>query len=504
MLNTIAPARTNSNGIVKYPSRSEYYSAIRNPGFAFRKKDPRTQVERDLESGLAMGRAIERVRPNGMRETWSASGGFAIAFKYETPSPKKLWAVRCFYRSSFEANRHYRRVASNLGREPSCRPYFVGCEFFEEGIRVLGNYYPVVKMEWVDGENLKKFLKKNLGRRSVLEQLANKWEALSEDLQKGGIAHGDLQHGNVLVTSNFGGLGLKLIDYDSLYFSKEGASIDDCVKGLPDYQHPLRESLEKQCLAVDYFPQLAIYVSILALLHQPQLWDTYKLDDREGLLFSKTDFLHPTRASIFQTLSQLPQPLPALARSIQNICYCREFEQIPPLNLVLSVVESTGSAFELKARLKPTAAPKQQQRSDGRRRGSLFSWLTGRRDRQHEAPSAKDSPSPVTGAPPSEKLEAPNKLEIEEVPVASPPPAPIPPAPIPPKPVPPKAPVAREDRAAPPKTTDPQPVWDPPSLQKGHASATPSASSPRSFERSPPTTQPEAVRSCYRTRGDGR
>ncbi|MGL5921350.1 hypothetical protein [Chroococcidiopsis sp.] len=320
---------------MKYPSRSEYCSAIRNPQFAFRKKDPQTKIERDLDASLVAGKAVERIKPDGTKDIWSAAGSFAIAFKFETSSPRKLWAVRCFYRSNFEVKNHYKQALIRLKNSP-CRNYFVDSTFLESGIRVQGDCYPILKMEWVEGENLKKFIKANLGKRNVLLSLAERWRELSKNLYDAGIAHGDLQHGNVLVVKSFQQLALKLIDYDSLYFSEDRHSVDDNIKGLSDYQHPLRKSLEKRCLEIDFFPQLSIYLSILALAEDKKLWEVYQLDAREGLLFSRTDFQNPDTGDIFKSLAQLPDPIPELARKMKQICRLKEFRNIPNLETVLS------------------------------------------------------------------------------------------------------------------------------------------------------------------------
>ena len=409
---------------MKYPSRSEYCSAIRNPGFAFRKKDPTTQLERDLDPELAAGRVVERVRANGMQEVWSASGGFAIAFKYETPS-QGLWAVRCFYRRGFEATQHYQKITSNLEKNPACRSHFVSCKFLQEGIRVMGSCYPVVKMKWVEGENLKRFIKRNLDCREKLQKLADKWQELSRNLQKGSLAHGDLQHGNILVVERRNDLELKLIDYDSLYFERDGNSIDDRVKGLPDYQHPLRESLKKQCLAIDFFPQLVIYTSILALSLEPSLWNTYNLDMREGLLFSKSDFQNPTGAAVFSALSKLPQPLPALARSIRDICSCSSFAQIPALETVLETIQTANSGFtsRLFAKKRSSPAKKQQQQSE-----SFLSRFIGRGNFSNfglpklktlelikpKPPQPKPSPKPEPPKTEPKKIEVKQKLPVPQ------------------------------------------------------------------------------------------
>ncbi|MBV8887188.1 MAG: protein kinase family protein, partial [Chroococcidiopsidaceae cyanobacterium CP_BM_RX_35] len=319
---------------MQYPSRSEYCTSIRNPQFAFRKKDSLTKIEYNLDSNLVNGKAIEKIKLDGTKDIWSASGGFAIVFKFETFFPSKIWAIRCFYRCNFEIKNHYKSALSRIKNTP-CHPYFVDFSFLEEGIRVQGNCYPILKMEWVEGENLKKFIKANLDNSDSLKILAELWITLSKQLLSSGIAHGDLQHGNILIVKCYNHLAIKLIDYDSLYFFEDASSIDDNIKGLNDYQHPLRKKLIKRCLEVDFFPQLVIYISILALAEDKKLWETYRVDEKEGLLFSSSDFQDPDRASIFRSLAKLPHPLPELANKLKEICQFKDFGDIPSLANVL-------------------------------------------------------------------------------------------------------------------------------------------------------------------------
>jgi hypothetical protein len=319
---------------MKYPSRSEYCSAIRNPKFAFRKKDPHTKIERDLDYNLVNGSVVEKIKLDGTRDIWSASGGYAIAFKFETSFPKHTWAVRCFYRSNFEVKDHYKKALFHL-KNSSCRSYFVDFSFLEEGIRVQGNCYPILKMEWVEGDNLKKFIKANLNNKKALQSLADLWIKLSKSLLEAGIAHGDLQHGNILIINHGNKLAIKLIDYDSLYFAKNANLVDDNIKGLADYQHHLRKFLNKRCLEIDFFPQLVIYLSILALAEDKKLWETYGLDEREGLLFSRLDFQNPDQSTLFRALAYLPQPLPLLASKLKKICQIGDFRELPTLDAFL-------------------------------------------------------------------------------------------------------------------------------------------------------------------------
>ena len=354
---------------MKYPSRSEYCSAIRNPQFAFRKKDPQTKIERDLDASLVKGKPVERIQLNGNKDIWSAAGSFAIAFKYETSLPHKFWAIRCFYRSNFEVKHHYKQALVRL-KNSSCRNYFVDFTFLEEGIRVQGDCYPILKMEWVEGENLKKFIKANLGKRNVLLSLAERWRELCKNLYDAGIAHGDLQHGNVLIVKSFQNFVLKLIDYDSLYFLENKNSVDDNIKGLSDYQHPLRKSLEKRCLEIDFFPQLAIYLSILALAEDKKLWEVYQLDSREGLLFSRTDFLNTDIADIFKSLAQLSDPIPELARKMKKLCLLKDFRNLPNLETILSGEQWVESHY--------INSSYSQYSSYSQPLSSIFSWLKER------------------------------------------------------------------------------------------------------------------------------
>ncbi|MCC3538985.1 MAG: hypothetical protein JGK21_01055 [Microcoleus sp. PH2017_22_RUC_O_B] len=309
-----------------YPTITKYYSAISHPQIAFKNLDPI----------LATGQAVKiyNPHPQGMQNLWTAAGGCACVFKYETFNPKRLWAVRCFLQSTSSVASHYSKVSSRL-QNIGCSSYFVECSFLNQGIRVDGISYPIVKMEWVEGKDLKSFIQDNLNNKNKLDLLVQAWVRLSKDLLTQGLAHGDLQHGNILVDDR-NGVTLKLIDYDSLYFAVDGNSIDDESKGFDGYQHPLRDNIQKQCLEIDFFSQLVIYISIIAVAENPKLWQNYKLDKTERLLFSKNDFRNPDQAQVFQTLSQLSPNVSQLADELKRICKLTDFNKIPSLDAVLT------------------------------------------------------------------------------------------------------------------------------------------------------------------------
>lgn len=310
-----------------YPTKSDYATAINNPKIAFRKKDPKTKIDEDLDSILVNGKPFKIPSPSNpnIHLPWSASGGFACVFKYQTSNPNKFWAVRCFNQSTSTFDTHYKKVSHYLKNIP-CTDYFIDFTFLDEGIRVNGNIYPLLRMEWVEGKDLKSFIKDNLNDPSRLIELGKAWLKLSKELHDSGIAHGDLQHGNILIDELNGGINIKLIDYDSLYFAQDGNSIDDEIKGVEGYQHPLRDSLQKQCLQIDFFSQWVILISIFALAQEPILWQKYNLDNTERLLFSRKDFEDPEYAEIFDDLYQID---PKLTDYFREICQLTKFDDIP-------------------------------------------------------------------------------------------------------------------------------------------------------------------------------
>lgn len=316
-----------------YPTKSDYATAINNPKIAFRKKNPQTQAETDLDPILVNGESFKVPHPSNpnIKQPWSASGGFACVFKYQTFYPNKFWAVRCFNQSTSTFDIHYKKVSQRL-KNISCTDYFIDFTFLDEGIRVNGNIYPLLRMEWVEGKDLKTFIKDNLSNQNRLLELAEAWLKLSEDLYNAGIAHGDLQHGNILIDEHNNTINIKLIDYDSLYFIQDGNNIYDEIKGLAGYQHPLRDALQNQCLQIDFFPQWVIFISIMALAEEPKLWQTYNLDNTERLLFCLNDFKNPYQAKIFDDLSTLSLKVTDIFR---KICQVTDFEDIPCLAIAL-------------------------------------------------------------------------------------------------------------------------------------------------------------------------
>ncbi len=268
-----------------WPQATDYNAAVQAPALCFGDADLRQgQVEADL-FGLP--------RPY--------AGNFADV--YQVQNGGASWAVKCFTRPVENLRQRYQAVSDHLCLEP--RPFMVDFVYLEEGIRVRGQWYPALKMQWVEWLRLNEFVAAHLDRPAVLERLAQMWLRLSQELRAARMAHGDLQHGNVLLVpgSKASLLSLKLIDYDGLYVPALADQPSGEV-GHPNYQHPQRLDGGLYSPEVDRFAHLVIFTALHCLCTGgAPLWERH--DSGENLLFREEDFRNPARSKLWPELLAL-------------------------------------------------------------------------------------------------------------------------------------------------------------------------------------------------------
>jgi serine/threonine protein kinase len=218
---------------------------------------------------------------------------------YRMNCGSRVWAVRCFTREVDDQQKRYDAISSYLRAVKL--PCFVRFEFIKRGILVNGQWYPILKMEWVDGETLDKYLEQNRRHPAKLQVLARQWIDTLRAMRQARIAHGDLQHGNILVSAN----GLKLIDYDGMFVpALDGLKSHE--EGHPNYQHPLRRGRDFGSY-LDAFSGWVIYTAILAVQEDPEIWTQLNAGD-ECLLFRKGDFADPGNSRAFKLIAGLSSP----------------------------------------------------------------------------------------------------------------------------------------------------------------------------------------------------
>lgn len=230
------------------------------------------------------------------------AGGFTAVFPVIINGEK--WAFRCWHVPITDASKRLKLVSEFiLKNNPS---YLVPLEYTPRGIIVKGAIFPTTRMKWIEGKTIKKYLCENVGKKESLMGLASTFLSLIEDMHRLGISHGDLQHGNILVTEEE---DMFLVDYDSMYVPTMGNEYKDEIVGKEDYQHPKRKNNKISSCKLDYFSELIIYLSIIGLAENPQFSAKYKLLDTEFLLFSVADFKDIERSAVYKDLQSLNIPL---------------------------------------------------------------------------------------------------------------------------------------------------------------------------------------------------
>lgn len=263
-----------------YPTLEQYNQAFSAHGTLL--ADPELRAGTLAKSGLGLPLAI--------------SGGFALTYTVSTAHGK--FAVRCFHRESKGLERRYAAISKKLANLRS--PYFLDFQFQPQGIRVDGAAYPVVKMAWASGTTLGEFLEDNLRNPAALGRLADAVAKLAAYLQKEGIAHGDLQSGNLMVGRD--GSSVQLIDYDGMYVD-EIKDLGSAELGHVNFQHPQRKSLNPFDASLDRFSLIALSVSIRALQLDASLWNKTN-SEADAILFRANDFLDPASSSAFALVAK--------------------------------------------------------------------------------------------------------------------------------------------------------------------------------------------------------
>jgi hypothetical protein len=261
-----------------WPTPQDYNEALQSPRINFE--------DVDLRAG------IPDVTPLGLPRP--ITGGFASV--YSVRSNSKRWAVRCFLRDFSDHRERYGAIAQHLAN--ANLPYMVRFEFLEKGIRVRGQWYPILKMEWIEGLSFHEAIEANITNSEALRSLAERWVKMCAALKKHSIAHGDLQHGNILISNG----EFRLIDYDGMFVPALSGRESHEV-GHRNYQHPGRTESDFGP-HLDNFSAWVIYFTLMALSIEPGLWNRYG-NSQEHLLFQKGDFDALRFSRVFRSLQHM-------------------------------------------------------------------------------------------------------------------------------------------------------------------------------------------------------
>ncbi len=295
---------------MEWPLYAQYQEAVQNPAHCF--NDP------ELRSGT-----VDKTG-DGIPLVWA--GGFSAVFRVICGGVR--YATKCFIRDDdFRAERY--RVISRFVSSDKRLDCWVKIQYLDNGIRVDGYWYPLLKMEWVDGVPLNKYIEAHLHEPGILASLAESIRLLSGRLSELNIAHGDLQHGNILITRD----GIQLVDYDGMFLKELGAYGSNEL-GFRNYAHPFRRKSDYGSY-LDNFPAFVIYLSLVALANDPSLWQFHTEDN---LILTYNDFVRPTHSEcIAQLRGSEERKVREYADYLIDLCSVSP-KDIPSLNSIIEGV----------------------------------------------------------------------------------------------------------------------------------------------------------------------
>lgn len=289
------------------PSGSDYNLAVQNPTIVF--TDPELRACRVEETPLGLPKPY--------------SGGFTTTYRLERQGT--AYAVRCFTRELSHLRERYQQIGTFLGTSGS--RIFVPAQLIERGIQVNGYYHPIIKMSWASGVTLNAYVAHAKDDHVALDQLVANYVDLVGAIEGMDFAHGDLQHGNILVDQG----QLKLIDYDGFYLPSLRHLLTNEL-GHINYQHPARTQAHFDA-RLDRFSTLVIYLGLMATRCQPALWGVY--DTSENMLFTAKDFRDPGSSALIRDLRRVPD-MRTLTERFVDVCLS-DYSATPTLTEFLAL-----------------------------------------------------------------------------------------------------------------------------------------------------------------------
>ena len=304
-------------------------------------------------------------------------GGFSIVFPVDVDGSK--WAFRCWHHTLDDDQARIKLLSTELKKVGL--PYFIDFEYEDSGIVVNGAVYPTTRMKWINGRDIKDYICYNRNNRHKLFKLATDFFAMTQDLHRLSIAHGDLQYENIIV-NQYG--KIFLIDYDSMYVpALSYMNSKNSTNGKEGYQHPAREKCVNSNPKLDYFSEVVILTSILAIAYNPGLIDKYNMEDSDTMLFKKDDFRNFTSSGIYSELSSLGDLLVVLLNVLSSYLREQDITKLEPLELAVNKANPRcviKIEDFLKNAEKEAEEKKAKEEEEKRRQQELNAWRAASRN----------------------------------------------------------------------------------------------------------------------------
>ena len=233
-------------------------------------------------------------------EPYRSSGAFAVVFKMQDKSTGKYYALKCFTEEQQGRAEAYRQIADELDLLDS--PYITSVKYMEKELFVDSqceeDEFPVLLMDWVDGETMEAYIAANYHNQSAMSMLCYRFGKMAAWLRTQSFSHGDIKPDNIIVRPDG---SLTLVDYDGMFVPSMKGSQSPTI-GTKNFSHPLR-TVDDFDETIDDFSLASIALSLKAISMKSTLLDIYGASDR--LLFSENDYRNPSNSKVISALQDL-------------------------------------------------------------------------------------------------------------------------------------------------------------------------------------------------------
>ncbi|HRM58291.1 MAG TPA: leucine-rich repeat protein, partial [Prevotella sp.] len=233
-------------------------------------------------------------------EPYRSSGAFAVVFKMQDKSTGKYYALKCFTEEQEGRADAYRQIADELDMIDSS--YITSVKYMEKELFVDSqceeDEFPVLLMDWVDGETMEAYIAANYRNQSAMSMLSYRFGKMAAWLRTQSFSHGDIKPDNIIVRPDG---SLTLVDYDGMFVPSMKGSQSPTI-GTRDFSHPLR-TVDDFDETIDDFSLASIALSLKAISMKSTLLDIYGASDR--LLFSEKDYRNPSNSKVISALQDL-------------------------------------------------------------------------------------------------------------------------------------------------------------------------------------------------------
>ncbi|MFE3323351.1 hypothetical protein [Streptomyces sp. NPDC059176] len=295
-------------------------------------------------------RAVPRLGADG--QPGADGGSFGAVYRLEDPEDGRDWALKCFLRDEPDRRTRYQRVSDCLASVHDS--WRAEVHYVDRGLFVAGTWWPVLLMEWIDGQRLTRWIDELFhddppDLKPRFKRAAREFTDAVYAMHRRGIGHGDLQSGNVLVVPDG---AFRFVDYDAMTVP-DFQDVPRHEDGHPDFRLPREDeqgagdgtstvdrlSLVRTGTFIadsspagaglpspdgaaamhrDRFPSHVIHSALVMLGEAPELWAELHRPGGDHLLLSRTDLRNPNESQRWKRL--LGHPNDRVRGTAQRLC----------------------------------------------------------------------------------------------------------------------------------------------------------------------------------------